>query len=76
MRNEKKRKKIQRNFSYVWALGLDLYIKKIILQKQNETKRYFSRNETLLFKKRNETERYFFLKPKPKTETKYIFFRN
>jgi hypothetical protein len=31
-------------------LGLDLYIKKYILQKQNETKRYFSRNET----KRND----------------------
>jgi hypothetical protein len=27
-------------------LGLDLYIKKIILQKRNGTKRYFSRNVT------------------------------
>jgi hypothetical protein len=29
----------------VW-LGLDLYIQKIILQKRNGTKRYFSRNVT------------------------------
>jgi hypothetical protein len=56
------------NLFFFVCLGFDLHIQKIILQK---------RNETLFFKKRNETKRNdIFLEPKPKTETKYIFFRN
>jgi hypothetical protein len=55
-------------FSYVWAL-IYLYIQKIILQKQNETKRYFSRNET----KRNDINIFQKLKRNETKKKKNVF---